>query len=80
MPIYEYKCEKCGLNFELMQKIGEDNGVNCTQCGGCTRRIFSSVPFIFGGTRWVGEKGRKKDNTPPVKSKDGKTKSEKNRK
>ena len=80
MPIYEYKCEKCGLIFELMRRIGEDGGVNCIQCGGCTRRIFSSVPFIFGGTRWVGEKGRKKDSTPPVKSKDGKTKSEKSSK
>jgi len=77
MPIYEYECEECGLKFELMRKIGEDNGVGCTQCGGRTRRIFSSVPFIFGGTRWVGEKSRKKDNTPPAKSKDVKTKQEK---
>ena len=80
MPIYEYKCEECGLEFELMRKIGEDNGVGCTQCGGHTRRVFSSVPFIFGGTRWVGEKGRKKTGTSPAKSKDGKTKSEKSRK
>jgi len=80
MPIYEYKCEKCGLIFELMRRIGEDGGISCIQCGGCTRRIFSSVPFIFGGTRWVGEKGREKGSTSPVKSKDGKTKSEKSSK
>ena len=80
MPIYEYECEKCGLKFELMRKIGEDDGVSCIKCGGCTRRIFSSVPFIFGGTRWVGEKRSKKESTSPAKSKDGKTKSEKNSK
>ena len=80
MPIYEYECEKCGLKFELMRKIGEDGGISCIQCGECARRIFSSVPFIFGGTRWVGEKGRKKDSTPPAKSKDSKAKVEKKRK
>jgi len=80
MPIYEYKCEQCGLKFELMKKIDEDGGVNCIQCGGCTRRIFSSVPFIFGGTRWVGEKGRKKDATAPVKPKSSKDRPEKSRK
>jgi len=80
MPIYEYECEKCGLKFDLMRKIGGDDGVSCIKCGGCTRRIFSSVPFIFGGTRWVGEKRSKKESTSPAKSKDGKTKSEKNSK
>ena len=77
MPIYEYECEECGLKFELMRKIGEDNGVECTRCTGRTHRIFSSVPFIFGGTRWVGEKKKKKENVPPAKSKDIKTKPEK---
>ncbi len=78
MPIYEYECEKCGLKLEMMQKLGDDSRVSCTKCGGCTRRIYSSVPFIFGGTRWVGEKRKKKESTPPVKPKDIKAKSEKN--
>lgn len=80
MPIYEYVCEKCGHKFELMQKIGEDSGVKCIKCDGHMRRIFSSVPFIFGGTRWVGEKAEKKDTTPPTKSKDSKKKSKKDHK
>lgn len=77
MPIYEYECEKCGLEFELMKKVGEDGGVKCTKCGEGARRIFSSVPFIFGGTRWVGEKTRKKVSPAPEKPKSSKKKTEK---
>ncbi|UCG54432.1 MAG: zinc ribbon domain-containing protein [Dehalococcoidia bacterium] len=77
MPIYEYECDNCGFKFELMRKIGEDGNVDCIKCGGCSRRVFSSVPFIFGGTRWVGEKSKKKESAPPSKPKDAKTKSAK---
>jgi len=30
MPIYEYKCRKCGLKFELLQSLGATNeGMSC---------------------------------------------------
>ena len=33
MPVYEYKCQKCGKKFELLQKLGATNeGVKCPQC------------------------------------------------
>jgi putative FmdB family regulatory protein len=35
MPIYEYKCRKCGIKFEFLQKMGATNeGVTCPECGG----------------------------------------------
>lgn len=35
MPIYEYKCRKCGTKFEFLQKMGATNeGVTCPKCGG----------------------------------------------
>jgi putative FmdB family regulatory protein len=77
MPFYEYECEKCGEIFELMQKIGDNSRVKCIKCGGWTNRIFSAVPFIFGGTRWVGERGAKKEIAPQDQPKDSKKKSEK---
>ena len=34
MPIYEYKCQKCGKKFELFQRLGATNeGVSCPECG-----------------------------------------------
>jgi putative FmdB family regulatory protein len=33
MPIYEYKCEACGGNYEQMRRMSEaDNGMECPSC------------------------------------------------
>lgn len=34
MPIYEYKCKKCGKKFEEFQSIGASNeSLTCPACG-----------------------------------------------
>jgi putative FmdB family regulatory protein len=34
MPIYEYRCEKCGTEFEkLVRRSADSNGVTCPSCG-----------------------------------------------
>jgi putative FmdB family regulatory protein len=34
MPIYEYKCQKCGEKFEAYQPLNtSDDAVNCPKCG-----------------------------------------------
>lgn len=34
MPIYEYRCEKCGSRFEVLQRVGEDGRhLRCPKCG-----------------------------------------------
>jgi putative FmdB family regulatory protein len=34
MPIYEYSCNKCGKNFEVLQSMGEGaEGLTCPSCG-----------------------------------------------
>ena len=32
MPIYEYKCRKCGAEFEQLLKRADEK-VNCPECG-----------------------------------------------
>jgi putative FmdB family regulatory protein len=33
MPIYEYRCRKCGGTFEVIQKVNEDDkGLRCPTC------------------------------------------------
>ncbi len=71
MPIYEFECEECSLKFDLLRKVGEGREAPCPQCQGRSRRVFSSVPFIFKGSRRVGE-----SNTPKKLSAD-KTKNDK---
>lgn len=44
MPIYEFRCEMCGLIFEHLQKMS-DPWPNCPKCG--SERVFK-LPSIFG--------------------------------
>ena len=44
MPIYEYKCSKCGHVFEAFQRIGADGSeLNCPICSAPRpEKIFSA--------------------------------------
>lgn len=46
MPVYEYKCGKCGIKFEKLRSISQkDDEVTCPSCGEVAgKKIFS----IFG--------------------------------
>jgi putative FmdB family regulatory protein len=34
MPIYEFKCDSCGNQFEkLVRRAGETDGLSCPSCG-----------------------------------------------
>ena len=46
MPIYEYKCEKCGEQFELRRSItGSDDDIECPRCGS---KLLNKVYSCFG--------------------------------
>ena len=32
MPIYEYQCEACGHQFDIIQKISDDKLTVCPKC------------------------------------------------
>lgn len=47
MPIYEYECECCGQCFEQLVFAGDENEVNCPQCGKSKlRKLVSSAGFF----------------------------------
>ena len=41
MPLYEYKCLKCGYVFELLQKATDLPLMKCGRCGSPARKILS---------------------------------------
>lgn len=53
MPIYEYHCESCESDFEVLQRIGEDEkDLHCPQCGhDKVKKQFSAFATAGGGTR-----------------------------
>ncbi len=59
MPIYEYKCDKCGV-FEVTQRITEDPLRRCPTCKGKVERLLSASSFILKGSGWYAtDYGRK---------------------
>ncbi len=62
MPIYEYKCNKCGV-FEAMQGIKEAPLKKCPTCKGKVERQMSRGSFILKGSGWYATDYAKK-STP----------------
>jgi len=52
MPIYDWFCDECSLEFETVESIKTYNGhKTCDQCGKPTRRIYTHCKFHFTGTK-----------------------------
>jgi putative FmdB family regulatory protein len=54
MPVYEYRCEKCGNRFEVEQSVMATRVSRCPSkvCGGKVERIFSAPAIVFKGKGW----------------------------
>jgi len=63
MPIYEYKCPKCGV-VEVMQGIKEAPLKKCPNCRNKVERMISSTSFVLKGTGWYATDYGKKTSPP----------------
>jgi putative FmdB family regulatory protein len=52
MPLYEYKCDKCGTVFEVIQKFSDEPLHVHDQCGGTLERLISTSALQFKGSGW----------------------------
>ena len=53
MPIYEYRCESCGEEQEVLQKISEPALADCPACGEpALKKLVSAAGFQLKGTGW----------------------------
>ena len=55
MPIYEYRCNSCNIQFELRQKFSDPPADNCPECGGTVRKLVSAASFSLKGSGWYGD-------------------------
>jgi putative FmdB family regulatory protein len=50
MPIFEYKCGKCGTTFEKLLRSSDNSSVTCPKCGGNeVQRLMSTFACNCGG-------------------------------
>ncbi len=84
MPIYEYQCEKCENQFEMLQKITAEPLKECPDCSGPVHKLISSTSFVLKGGGWYAteygknrkpeEKKASPDNKSAQKSEKSETK------
>ena len=79
MPIYEYRCSKCGKTFEALQSITADPIGKCIYCQGKTKKIVSLSSFQFKGKGWYitdykSNGGNEKKSEPAKKADNKKSK------
>ena len=70
MPLYEYRCEACGHQFEVIQKFSDDPIAVCPKCGGPVAKLLSSPAFQFKGTGWYVTDYARKGTSEGKESKD----------
>ncbi|HUB81771.1 MAG TPA: FmdB family zinc ribbon protein [Bryobacteraceae bacterium] len=73
MPIYEYKCHKCGLKFEVRQRISEAPLKAHADCGGELERLISAPALVFKGTGWYVTDYAKNGKSPSTASSESKS-------
>jgi putative FmdB family regulatory protein len=78
MPIYEYKCHRCGQKFEVRRRISEAPLKVHANCGGEVEQVISAPALHFKGTGWYVTDYAKNGKSPSTASADSKseTKSE----
>ena len=53
MPLYEYRCESCGHQFEVIQKFSDAPIEVCPNCkSGPVVKLLSSPAIQFKGSGW----------------------------
>ena len=51
MPVYTYRCENCGVQFERQQKFSDQPLTRCPECGKKTlRKVYTPVGIVFKGS------------------------------
>ena len=70
MPLYEYRCHKCGNVFETIQKFSDEPLKVHPECGGEVERLISVSALQFKGSGWYVNDYAKSGAGAPKESKD----------
>jgi putative FmdB family regulatory protein len=61
VPLYEYKCLKCGRNTEKIENVSGPHLKKCPHCGGKVESVITAPSIQFKGAGWyVTDYGGKK--------------------
>jgi putative FmdB family regulatory protein len=73
MPIYTYRCENCGVQFDQKQKFVDNPLVTCPECGKkALRKVYQPVGIVFKGSGFYATDHRSPSGGYPSSSKEEK--------
>ena len=73
MPLYDYRCHRCGQTFEVRQSFADKVLTVHEDCGGELERLISAPALQFKGTGWYVTDYGKNGKPPAGNGSDGKT-------
>lgn len=76
MPLYEYRCQACGKEIEVLQKISDAPRTECPSCGqSALIKKVTAAGFQLKGTGWyvTDFRGGSGASTPAPKTEPAKT-------
>lgn len=73
MPLYDYKCTKCGTVREVRHGFQETYEDPCPACGGAMARVFNAAPIVFKGSGFYATDSRPKSGAKTESTSDTKS-------
>lgn len=64
LPLYEYRCTKCGHRFERLQQFSDPPPKKCPECGGKVEQMVSAPAVQFKGSGWYVTDYARKSGAP----------------
>ena len=52
MPLYEYKCLKCGRHTDKIENVSGPHLKKCPHCGGKVESVITAPSIQFKGSGW----------------------------
>jgi len=70
MPIYTYRCENCGIQFEKNQKFTDQPLTRCPECNKKSlHKVYTPVGIVFKGSGFYSTDNRSSSTLSNPKSK-----------
>lgn len=71
MPIYTYRCDNCGVQFERRQKFSDDPLKQCPECEEISlRKVYLPVGIVFKGSGFYATDNRSPSGESRTKKKE----------
>ena len=81
VPLYEYKCLKCGRHTEKIESVAGPHLKKCPHCGGKVESVITAPAIKFKGSGWYvtdyagkSTDGGSKESKPAADGKDASSK------